>query len=302
MSGPEDGGLHLRVRVYYQFEKPRNGYQLLVNVGRKWWHCENGKYHIDSSVVMDRLKHIDKRYTAHVYSEEVECFVKLEKEGGVAYLEEHERQKGVAPRLDVKLIEDGSDVKQREEIARSITCNSAQTSLTGCWFGIGIIRGKSASNHGSLWRSALQFGAALTFTIGKRYDKKVEGCADMYKTHRQIPCMAYENWETMLRNCAVDAKIVVVEYGGEDVSRFAHPKRAIYVLGSEDGGVPPSLVQRAHCHVSVPTAEGRPSSLNVAAAGAVVMYDRFVKVSGDGRNAKRGRAENGDDEDEKTVT
>lgn len=295
MCSSDDGALELRVRVYYQFEKPRNGYQLMLKAGRTSWDFDSGKYHIESSVILERLKHIDKRYTPHVYCEESECFEKLAKVGGVAYLEDHERKRGLAPRLDVKLIEVGSDVKEREEIAKRIVCNSAQAKLTGGWFGIGIIRGKSASNHGSLWRSALQFGAALTFTIGKRYDRKVEGCADIYKTHRQVPCLAYENWESMIGNCAVDAKIVVVEYGGEDITKFVHPKRALYVLGSEDCGVPPSLVQRAHCHISVPTAEGRPSSLNVAAAGAVVMYDRFMK------SGRRGRSDDGRDEDEKMM-
>lgn len=76
---------------------------------------------------------------------------------------------------------------------------------------------------------------------------------------------------------AVDAQIVVVEYGGEDLCNFVHPKRALYVLGSEDDGVPPALVRAANRHVSIATVEGRPSSLNVAAAGAVVMYDRLTK-------------------------
>lgn len=53
----------------------------------------------------------------------------------------------------------------------------------------------------------------------------------------------------------------------------------MYVLGSEGCGIPPALVARAQWHVAVPTANGRPRSLNVAAAGAIIMYDRFVKQS-----------------------
>ena len=56
---------------------------------------------------------------------------------------------------------------------------------------------------------------------------------------------------------------------------FQHPKRAIYLLGAEDTGLPPMIVDACHFHVTIPTV--RSSSFNVAMAGTIVMYDRLVK-------------------------
>lgn len=276
---------NIRLRVYYQFEKPRNGREIaLFSEFEKSRNVAGTSHAALSRDVWDALGAIDtSRYFPHVYDGFSECFVPVleNRENPItAQLEEHEMINGLLPRIDVKLIEKDSKVhKTSAALAESLVCDSGATSLTGSWFGIGIIRGKSASNHGSLWRSALQFGASLTFTIGKRYEKKTEGCADIFKTHRQIPCLAFEDSTSFLNNSPIDAKIVVVEYGGSNLVEFKHPKRAMYILGSEDCGVPPVLVQQAHCHVSIPTAEGRPASLNVAAAGSVVLYDRYMKSS-----------------------
>ncbi len=49
----------------------------------------------------------------------------------------------------------------------------------------------------------------------------------------------------------IDTQIVAVEYGGTPLLDFRHPKRAVYILGSEDAGLPPGLVTRAHHHVSI---------------------------------------------------
>lgn len=186
--------------------------------------------------------------------------------------------------MDVKLISNKSnenDIQPENEfmseLTNRMTCNSSATSLTSNWFGIGILRGKASVNHGTLWRSALQFGCSMTFTIGQRYQRKIEACSDMYKTSRQIPCIPFPDVTAFMDMAPIDAKIVAVEYGGQDLISFIHPKRALYVLGSEDAGLPPELVARAHVHISIPTADGRPDSLNVASAGAIIMYDRFMK-------------------------
>jgi len=56
------------------------------------------------------------------------------------------------------------------------------------------------------------------------------------------------------------------------VSRsLPHPLRAAYVLGPERGALTPELAARCQHLVRIPTA----FSLNVATAGAIVMYDRL---------------------------
>ena len=53
--------------------------------------------------------------------------------------------------------------------------------------------------------------------------------------------------------------------------------RAVYVLGSEDNGLPSSVLRACAHVVELPAEVGRAASFNVAVAGAVVMYDRLVK-------------------------
>jgi len=100
-----------------------------------------------------------------------------------------------------------------------------------------------------------------------------------------MPCFGYESVSAFAASAPVDAQWVAIEYGGQPLAHFRHPKRAVYILGSEDAGLPPALVARAHHHVSIPTAPGRPASLNVAAAGAIVMWDRLLKISASSKAA-----------------
>ena len=63
--------------------------------------------------------------------------------------------------------------------------------------------------------------------------------------------------------------------GGVPLADFAHPERAVYLLGAEDTGLPQAVTQAAAFHVALPSV--RDSSFNVAAAGSILMYDRHVK-------------------------
>lgn len=278
-QGPKSP-LQVRLRIFHDLEKPRGGREILVDADADGIVRDSQLPRVRISKIQSELEnHVGlSYYTPHVYSAEAECYVPLVSLKSDFCVAECAPPSTGLPRIDVKLIPKRAVMATTaEQLAEQLCCDSSDTDMTGTWFGIGILRGKTAANHGSLWRSALQFGAAMTFTIGQRYEKRVEGCADVYKTLRQIPCMPFPDITAFMTNCPIDAQIVIVEYGGTDLSEFVHPKRAMYVLGSEDCGIPPALVARAQYHVTVPTADGRPSSLNVAAAGAIIMYDRFVK-------------------------
>lgn len=71
--------------------------------------------------------------------------------------------------------------------------------------------------------------------------------------------------------------VVAVEMGGRPLSKFAHPERAIYLLGAEDHGLPASVL--AKCHHVVSLESVRTQSFNVAVAGSLVMYDRLRKAA-----------------------
>lgn len=279
----------VRLRIFYEFERPRNGRELQLDVTS----CIDGHPSVPASQLHTAVAEtMDmNRFVPHVYDGSADCFVPVKLDSDRTFLSEPPAEGTAAPalhRIDVKLVPLRDPGHGVGGLAERMICDSSATSLTGTWFGIGIVRGKTASNHGSLWRSALQFGAALTFTIGQRYEKKVEGSADIYKTCRQVPCLAYADVGAFMASAPVDTQIVAVEYGGTNLTEFKHPKRALYVLGSEDAGMPPALVQHAHEHVAIPTAEGRPSSLNVAAAGAIIMYDRQTKMMAAKREREKG--------------
>ena len=50
------------------------------------------------------------------------------------------------------------------------------------------------------------------------------------------------------------------------------PQQAVYLLGAEDNGLPPRVLEKCHRLVSLPSV--RTNSYNVAVAGSLVMYDR----------------------------
>jgi tRNA G18 (ribose-2'-O)-methylase SpoU len=69
-------------------------------------------------------------------------------------------------------------------------------------------------------------------------------------------------------------KLVGIELLQEaiELPRFQHPVRAAYVLGPEKGSLSPELLARCDVTVKIPSR----FCINVAMAGAIVMYDRHV--------------------------
>jgi len=145
------------------------------------------------------------------------------------------------------------------------------TTMKKGYFGIGIYQTKEQDNVGTLWRSAMNFGADYIFTIGARYKRQR---TDTTKTWKNIPLFEYRDWDDFKAHIPRDAELVFVEQT-EDAKLLetaTHPKRAIYILGAEDYGVPVEL-KRGHQKVQIDT----PMCLNAASAGSIVMYDRHLK-------------------------
>jgi tRNA G18 (ribose-2'-O)-methylase SpoU len=142
------------------------------------------------------------------------------------------------------------------------------------YFGIGIYRGKSTHNIGTLWRSAGQLGASFIFTVGQRYKHQA---SDTCKTWRHVPLIEVATMEELLAMLPYSCRIVGVEMGGKPLAQFSHPERALYLLGAEDHGLPATVT--AQCHSVVSLESVRTESYNVAVAGSLVMYDRFRQMS-----------------------
>lgn len=138
------------------------------------------------------------------------------------------------------------------------------------YFGIGAERISKPLNLGNLIRSAHAFSASFVFTIGAHH-KALDFSSDTSKTLGRIP---YYHWETINdMHLPNDCRLVGIELmdESEDLPSFRHPIKAAYVLGPELGTLSQELVARCDHLVRIPTQ----FSINVAMAGAIVMYDRI---------------------------
>jgi len=137
------------------------------------------------------------------------------------------------------------------------------------YFAIGAERMSKSLNLGNLMRSAHGFGASFTFTIGATY-KALEARADTSKSQSHLP---HYNWRTIDDLTLPEGcKLVGIELLDDaiDLPSFRHPLRAAYVLGPEMGVLSGPLLERCDYVVKIPTS----FCVNVAMAGAIVMYDR----------------------------
>lgn len=138
--------------------------------------------------------------------------------------------------------------------------------------GIGISHGKTAANLGTLWRSAHLLGASFLFTVGARYRKQ---SSDTMRSWRMVPLWHFTTLAQLRESLPRECLLVGVELDdrAHRIETFTHPERAIYLLGAEDHGL--TTEERTACHHLIQLPGDR--SMNVAAAGTVVLYDRFVK-------------------------
>lgn len=219
-----------------------------------------------------------KRFNVFVYDYGLEGFVRIDRkvEGSL--------QRVPLPPYESKMIDVRLDPAGRVSDFTALGSSSLQAismakEVKGGWFGIGILRGKTEANHGTLWRTALTLGASFIFTIGHRYQSgSDENSTDTSKVYRHIPMLRYDTIADFGRSNPYNAPCVAIEMGGTDLVDFEHPLCAIYLLGAEDTGLPKSIVTDATHHVALPAVRPTASSYNVATAGAIVMYDRHLKA------------------------
>lgn len=156
------------------------------------------------------------------------------------------------------------------------------------YFAIGAERISKSLNLGNLMRSAHGFGASFTFTVGATYNAQ-EAAADTSKGAQHLPHYDWRSLDAMQlpRGC----KLVGIELieGAIDLPSFRHPLRAAYVLGPERGSLSPAMLERCDLVVKIPTI----FCINVAMAGAIVMYDRVRTL---GRFAPRPMSQGGPQE------
>jgi tRNA G18 (ribose-2'-O)-methylase SpoU len=138
------------------------------------------------------------------------------------------------------------------------------------YFAIGVEGISKAVNLGNLLRSAHAFGASFVFTIGADA-RALQMQADTSKASTHLPVYHWRSQAELKlpKGCSLVGVEILDE--AQDLPGFPHPLRAAYVLGPERGALSPELAARCQHLVRIPAA----FSLNLATAGAIVMYDRL---------------------------
>lgn len=144
------------------------------------------------------------------------------------------------------------------------------------YFGVAVYRPKTQVNVGTLWRTSFLYDAAFVATVAKRYTYQP---SDTIKATNHVPLHHYSDIDDLIAHLPYSCPLIGVELDDRAVPlpRFTHPPRGLYLLGAEDAGLPPKVLDRCHQVVQIPGE--RDWSMNVAAAGSIVMYDRFAKMS-----------------------
>jgi TrmH family RNA methyltransferase len=128
---------------------------------------------------------------------------------------------------------------------------------------LALSRVADPGNVGTLFRTADAFGAALALS---------DGCADPLSPRAlrasagaifRVPLVA---WDELPKR-----RIALVAHGGQPLSKAALEPPIAFLLGAEREGLPDDLVAQSHkVTIELP---GDAESLNVAAAGAIALYE-----------------------------
>lgn len=148
------------------------------------------------------------------------------------------------------------------------------------YFGIGAEGVSKSANVGALLRTGHAFGASFCFTIGTGWDSRAARTADTSHTQLHVPMWRYPTVDEM--SLPLGCALVGIELLDDavDLPSFRHPLNAAYVLGPERAGLSDALLARCDHVIRIPTR----FSLNLAVAGALVLYDRLLQH---GRFAER---------------
>jgi len=141
------------------------------------------------------------------------------------------------------------------------------------YFAIGAEGISKSMNLGNLMRTAHGFGASFIFTVNAHYTAK-RSPSDTSKAYKHLPYYAWDSIGAMTlpKGCQLVGIELIDE--ASELPSFRHPNQAAYVLGPERGALSEEMLSRCDHVVRIPTA----FCINVAMAGAIVMYDRVSTI------------------------
>lgn len=132
-------------------------------------------------------------------------------------------------------------------------------------------------NVGTLIRSGLAFGANGAIVCGGAdpFNARAVRASAGAVFHMPVVRMASEQLSELTELITVQQALPIITaeaHDGQALNEVIFPAKWALVLGAEVEGVPISLQQRASIKVTIPL-EPASESLNVAAAGAVLLYE-----------------------------
>jgi len=141
---------------------------------------------------------------------------------------------------------------------------------------------RNSINVGQILRGAFCFRANYVVVAGRMWaedeefqDPEMPLPADTPKAWRHVPLIYKDSIQDSL---PLSCTPVAVEMTDDAVSLsdFVHPERAMYVFGSEYGGIKKETVDWCEKVIHIPTRV----SLNLAVTVNLVLYDRMAKRHG----------------------
>jgi tRNA G18 (ribose-2'-O)-methylase SpoU len=147
------------------------------------------------------------------------------------------------------------------------------------YFGIGVEGASKPMNFGNLSRSAHGFGASFVFTVAPN-ERIGAPKSDTSSSRDHMPWYTFSSPDDL--RLPDDCRLVGLELTDDaiELPSFRHPLRAAYILGPEGGSLSPEMIARCEFVVKIPIT----MCINLAMAGAVIMYDRMICL---GRFAER---------------
>jgi tRNA(Leu) C34 or U34 (ribose-2'-O)-methylase TrmL len=137
---------------------------------------------------------------------------------------------------------------------------------------VGLTNPKSPSNVGAVMRAAGCYGVDEVIYTGQRYQQAAKFSTDTKNISQTIPLTPVDSLVDT-NNRGVEIVCVELVEGATPLPLFNHPKKALYILGPEDGSISQMVVDKADHVVYIPTI----GCMNLAATVNVVLYDRLAK-------------------------
>jgi TrmH family RNA methyltransferase len=131
--------------------------------------------------------------------------------------------------------------------------------------GLALWRVSDPGNVGALVRAADGLGPAFVAASAGSADATGPKAlrASMGSLFR-VPLVGFDE--------APGSRVALVAHGGRPLADTELPERTTFVLGAEREGLPDEVLARCESRATIPLAE-RAESLNVAAAGAIALYE-----------------------------